>query len=270
MTILAIPTATELMAKIKPLLITANCINSNKPMIQSQEMNGSVYIYKLPVIPAVYVYTSSASIDCDGQACPECKNDPTNQGQTSFEQSDGKYLAPCLLPWYVLPETPNPIFDYAKSGIAGGQLGIVIYNGKMSYGVFGDERGRDSGNSAGKAIGEVSYKMATNLGISPDPANGGVSSGVTYIVFTTSANVVKPIESVPAAKTLGDSSLMSLWAQLNNSPVPPPIPPPTPDPTGKKFKVTKNRHDITVTKVSHGGHTATDTCKTVCDMLNTL
>jgi hypothetical protein len=32
-------------------------------------------------------------------------------------------------------------------------------------------------------IGEASYATAVALGINPDPGRGGVSSGVTYIIF---------------------------------------------------------------------------------------
>lgn len=200
---------------IRPHLIPANMINPASPMLRSQNMDGAVYIYKLPVFPSVYVYTSSASIDCDGQYCPDCYNDPTNQGETSFPQSDGAWLKPCVLPWYVLPEIPNPIFDYANLNIHGGQLGIVINGTKLSYGVFGDERGRDDGNSAGKAIGECSYAMAVNLGIDPDPANGGADGGIVYIVFTTIANVVQPIESLLAALVMGDREILELYNALN-------------------------------------------------------
>ena len=86
----------------------------------------------------LYAYIANGS--CDGQACVACQTDPTNQSVTSFQQSDGQELAPCLLPWYVLPETPNPVFDYANRNIAGGQLGLVVYGNSMSFGVFGDER----------------------------------------------------------------------------------------------------------------------------------
>jgi beta-glucanase (GH16 family) len=219
----ATPTTANILTSIKPFLVPANMINPNDPMVQSQDMNGQVYIYKLPTNPVVYVYTSSAAVDCDGQVTTECALDPTNLGDTSFHQSDGRPLNPATLPWYVLPETPNPIFDYAKSNIAGGQLGLVLYNGKMEYGVFGDERGRDVGNSAGKAIGEVSYAMAKDLGINPNPANGGVSSGVTYIVFTGPGNVVNPIEDHNKAVTMGTEALSALLAQISPTPVPTPV-----------------------------------------------
>lgn len=218
-------TSEMLMSRIQTFLTASNIINPTLPLIQSQNMDGAVYIYKLPVNPPVYVFTSSAAIDCDGQPCTPCGTDPTNLGDTSFHQSNGQPLAPCILPWYVLPETPNPIFDYANLDIHGGQLGIIISGSKMSYGIFGDERGRDVGNSEGKAIGEVSYAMAVNLGINPDPANGGVSSGVTYIIFTSLLNVVYPIEDISIANLVGNREIQKLYDELETTPPPIPVVP---------------------------------------------
>jgi hypothetical protein len=58
----------------------------------------------------------------------------------------------------------------------------------------------DTGPTA--IIGEASYATANDLGINPDPSNGGTDSGVTYIVFQGSQRV-SPIESHSAAITLG-------------------------------------------------------------------
>jgi hypothetical protein len=204
----------SVMKKIKPYMVPEYAINLNRPMLQSQEMNGKVYIYKLPTTPVVYVFTSSAAVDCDGQGANVCETDPTHLSETSFKQSDGKPLAPAILPWYVLPETPNPIFDYAQRDIFGGQVGAVIYGDNIDYGVFGDERGRDQGNSAGLAIGEVSYAMAELLGIPSKPSVGGVGSGVTYIVFTTKGNVVTQIENHTKAETMGENALDLLLSQI--------------------------------------------------------
>ena len=219
-------TPAQIMTSIQPYMIPSNAINPSSPMKQSQDMRGQVYIYELPTNPVVYVYTSSGAIDCDGQATLKCTGttDPLYQGQTSFTQSDGKPLNAELLPWYVLPETPNPIFDYANRNIHSGEAGAVLYNGKMEYGVFGDERGRDEGNNEGLAIGEVSYAMASSLGIDPDPKNGGVESGITYIVFTTEANVVEPIESHAAAEVKGQSALETMISQLGAVETPSVIP----------------------------------------------
>ena len=211
--------AATIMDAVRPYMTSQYALDASCPMIRSQEMDGHVCIYRLPTNPVIYAYTSSAAIDCDGQYDSKCDNDPTNLGETSFTQSDGKALKPAILPWYVLPETPNPYFDYAKRNISGGQLGLVIYGNKMEYGVFGDERGRDVGNSAGKAIGEVSYAMAVALGIDPDPADGGVSGGVTYLVFTQNYNRVSPIENHLAAETKGEDAVELMLSQLgSNSP----------------------------------------------------
>ncbi len=53
-------------------------------------------------------------------------------------------------------------------------------------------------------IGEASYAMASSLGIDPNPASGGVDTGVTYIVFTGQGAVVIPIEDHASAVTLGN------------------------------------------------------------------
>jgi len=231
-------TPAQVLSTIQPYMKSAYAINPTSPMKQSQDMLGQVYIYKLPTNPVVYVFTSSGAIDCDGQATIHCTGttDPLYQGQTSFTQSDGKPLNAELLPWYVLPETPNPIFDYATRNIYGGEAGVVLYNGRMEFGVFGDERGRDGGNSAGLAIGEISYAMASALGIDPDPAYGGIESGVIYIVFTTKDNVVVPIESHTAADTKGQSAVDKMMTQLNPTVTPTPTPTPTPAPITNLLK----------------------------------
>jgi hypothetical protein len=219
-TILSVPmtvsaaTDTQIMNTVSKYMTPQYAINPTKPMVNEQTNAANIYIYKLPTNPVAYVFTSSAAIDCDGQASYLCNNDPTNLGQTSFTQTNGKPLAPATLPWYVLPETPNPIFDYANLGIQGGQAGLVLYDNKMEYGVFGDERGRDVGNSAGTTIGEVSYAMAVSLGIPSNPDTGGVDNGVTYILFTSKENVVSPIESHSAADTIGTSALNIMMSQL--------------------------------------------------------
>ncbi|MCE8426190.1 MAG: glycoside hydrolase family 75 protein [Candidatus Methanoperedens sp.] len=235
----AMYTPQQVMNTVSKYMTPQYAINPTNPMRNEQTNTLNIYIYRLPTNPVTYVFTSAAAIDCDGQGSSLCKSDPTNNGQTSFTQSNGKPLAPATLPWYVIPETPNPIFDYAKLGIQGGQAGLVLYNGNMEYGVFGDERGRDAGNSAGKDIGEVSYAMAVSLGIPPDPDTGGVDNGVTYIIFTTEANVVTPIESHIIADTKGESALTMMMSQLESTIEP--IPPVTPTPTSTPINIRDSR-----------------------------
>jgi hypothetical protein len=203
------PTPAELLAKIQPLLVPANRINPNTPLKTSYG-TGTIYVYKLPgTNPPVLVVQTSGAVDCDGQTTTKCNihTDPAYQNDTSFHQSDGKPLNAATLPFYVLPVV-GPYFDYTKNGIQGGQLGAIIYNNNMNYGVFGDE---DANN---RHIGEVSYAMAASIGIDPDPSTGGIESGVTFIIFTGSGYVVSPIESRLQAVTMGDTALAILWSQL--------------------------------------------------------
>lgn len=57
-----------------------------------------------------------------------------------------------------------------------GSLGMVLYNGKMCGAIVADV------GPHGK-YGEGSVYLANYLGIDPSPKRGGVSSGVTWIVF---------------------------------------------------------------------------------------
>ena len=67
----------------------------------------------------------------------------------------------------------------------------------------------DAGPSG--VIGELSQAAAAKLGIPTSPINGGVASGVTYIVFT-GANYVDPIENLTTADTVGKNLAAKLIA----------------------------------------------------------
>jgi hypothetical protein len=153
-----------------------------------------------------FFWNAGMDIDCDGQPTAECNSstDPSFDSQTSFTQSDGSALISAKLSYYVIP-LPSFRFSYRNSGIHPGAVGIVIVNGNLRYGVFGDEGAADE-------IGGASYAMAKGLGVDPSPTTGGVSSGVTYIVFTGSGAVCNPIESHNAAVTLGEALTTTLLA----------------------------------------------------------
>ena len=208
--------ASQILAAIQPYLTEENKINPGRPM-QTSYVAGQIYIYQLRTNPSVIVYTTSAAVDCDGQPASQCATDPTNQSDTSCQQSNGMPLDPVGLPWYVIPETPNPYFNYPDYDISCGQVGLVIYGNNMQYGVFGDERGRDVGNSQGQMIGEVSYAMADSLGINPDPDVGGIESGVTYIIFTGGSNVADLIEDPGVSVSIGTDALNTMLSQLGGS-----------------------------------------------------
>jgi hypothetical protein len=69
-------------------------------------------------------------------------------------------------------------------------------------------------------IGQASYAMAASFdgadaGINPDPANGGVQDGVTYVVFKVfngTRNVVDALEDTDQAKVLGAEAVNRLIA----------------------------------------------------------
>lgn len=140
-------------------------------------------------------WKADLDIDCDGQVTARCnrKTDPWFHGDTAFHQSDGKPLNAEKLPYIVVP-APSGTWDHSASGIRGGGVVAVVHRDRVEYAVVGD-----TGPTG--LVGEASYAAARSLGIDPDPARGGVPSGVTYILFKDSR--VTPIESRSAAVKLG-------------------------------------------------------------------
>ena len=184
------------------LALTASCTAASTSKLATDEgEKGTVDICKLK---GAFFWKADMDIDCDGQETAECNKtaDPWFQNQTAFPQSNGKPLIASVLPYIVLPLADSR-FSYKTAGILPGALAIVIYQGKLNYGVFGDL-------CAKGMIGEASYAMAASLGIDPDPATGGADSGVTYFVFTGAGAVVKPIEDHQAAVKLGQSLVQQL------------------------------------------------------------
>jgi hypothetical protein len=141
-------------------------------------------------------WKADMDIDCDGRRTAKCneRTDPWFHPDTAFHQSDGRPLRSDALPYVVVPGASD-IWNHARAGVKGGGVVAVIHDGKVQYAVVGD-------TGSTKIIGEASYATAQALGIDPDPATGGVGSGVTYILFRNSQ--VSPIESHKAAVTEGD------------------------------------------------------------------
>jgi hypothetical protein len=126
---------------------------------------------------SVFFWNAGMSIDCDGRTTANCnaRADSAYQSQTLCLGSDGRFLAADETQYFVIP-LPSSRFDYRSAGIRPGNVGAIVYDNKVVYGVFADV-GPES------RIGEASYATAVALGIDPDPGRGGVGSGVTYIVF---------------------------------------------------------------------------------------
>ncbi|WP_158881007.1 peptidoglycan-binding protein [Amycolatopsis anabasis] len=123
-------------------------------------------------------WRSGMTVDCDGQRTEKCNasTDPSWQNQTAWSQSDGKPLNAEKLPYIVVPGISST-WSCSRSGITGGTVAAVVYQGRVAYAVVGDVGPND-------AIGEGSYALAKALGINPDPRSGGVSGKVVdYIVF---------------------------------------------------------------------------------------
>ncbi|MYT95831.1 MULTISPECIES: glycoside hydrolase family 75 protein [unclassified Streptomyces] len=141
-------------------------------------------------------WKADMDIDCDGRRTKVCnkKTDPYFQPQTAFTSSRGKPLDSAALPFVVVP-APSRTWDYRKSGLTGGSVVAVIYEGRVRYAVIGDT------GPAG-IIGEGSYAMAEELSIDPHPTTGGAASGVTYIAFKDSR--ISPIESRAKAESRGE------------------------------------------------------------------
>ncbi len=184
------------------LQLTSHCsVASNGKYAEKSGAAPTVDVCRLN---GAYFWKSGMQIDCDGQRTNECNPStaPNFTPQTSFTQSNNQPLVSAQLSFYVIP-LPSSRFNYKTAGIRGGAVGIVIVNGVMRYGVFGDEGVAD-------VIGSASYAMASHLGVNPSPTTGGVDSGVTYIVFTGGGAVASPIEDHSAANALGATLVATL------------------------------------------------------------
>jgi len=183
------PTAAQLLAK------TTTCNQASVGKYATDE--GASSTVPICRLNGAFFWKADMDIDCDGKITSTCNinTDPDFQNQTSAETSTGTPMDAALTPYFVIP-LPSSRFDYTKNNIVLGQVDAVIFNGKVVYGVFADE-------GPNNIIGEASNAMAKALGIPADPSNGGVDSGVTYMVFTGSAGVVSPIEDHTKATSVG-------------------------------------------------------------------
>jgi hypothetical protein len=159
-------------------------------------LNGAVFFH------------ADMDVDCDGKSTTTCNSstDPDFQNDTSGHTSTGAPLDAAALPFIVVPGVSSR-WSYTASGIAMGSVAAVLYNGNLTYGIVGDV-------GPTSIIGEASVGMAKSLGINPSPTVGGVSSGVTYIIFTGTSARVSKNEDHQEAVTLG-SQLAQTLVQTN-------------------------------------------------------
>ncbi|WP_214316777.1 CBM35 domain-containing protein [Nonomuraea sediminis] len=195
------PTADQLLAKVT----TCSQISNGKYKTDSDVSTATVPVCNKT--GAVF-WKADMDIDCDGIRTTQC-NEQTDccfQPDTFCHTTTDSPLNAAQLPYVVVPSTSS-IWNYTTKGIGCGTVVAVIYNGQVEYAVMGD-----TGPSG--IIGEASYKTAADLGINPDPSNGGTDTGVTYIVFTGSGTKVSTIENHSQAVSLGQSLAQQF---LNNN-----------------------------------------------------
>jgi Fungal chitosanase of glycosyl hydrolase group 75/Carbohydrate binding module (family 35)/Carbohydrate binding module (family 6) len=184
------PTAAQLLSKV------TSCTQISNGKYKTDSDVSSATIPVCQKTGAVF-WQADMDIDCDGVRTTQC-NETTDccfQPDTFCHSSTDSPLNAAGLPYVVVP-SPSSIWDYRNYSIGCGTVVAVIYNNQVEYAVVGD-------TGPTNIIGEASYKTASDLGINPDPSNGGTDSGVTYIVFQGSQRV-SPIESHSAAVTLGE------------------------------------------------------------------
>lgn len=146
-------------------------------------------------------WRADGDIDCDGGRTSPCTEDPWYQASTSSKDSTGRFVDSANVPHFVVPMSGSG-FDPKSHGIrtswnAYGSAGAIIYDGKLLFAPYADAGPRH-------VVGELSAAAAEELGIPNHPVSGGVSGGVTYIIFTGDNTYVSPIESRSAAETLGE------------------------------------------------------------------
>ncbi|MER6160674.1 glycoside hydrolase family 75 protein [Streptomyces sp. NPDC001868] len=189
-------TAAALLAKAR------GCVRVSEGLYRSDA--GTPAVIPVCGVDGAVFWKADMDIDCDGRPGPRCNRDtdPWFQPATSFLQSDGRYLSSETLPFIVVP-VASRTWDYRVHGIKGGSVAAVVHGDRVEYAVVGDTGPKN-------IIGEASYATAEALGIRPDPRNGGVASGVTYIVFEDSK--VTPIEDHEAAVEQGEE-LARRWVE---------------------------------------------------------
>jgi hypothetical protein len=191
-------TADAILAKL------ATCTNKLSSAPYAKDVGGTSNIDVCGLTNAVF-FKADMDIDCDGKSSAVCNSstDSSYQNQTAATDSKGGALDAAVLPFIVVPGVSSR-WSYKTSGIAMGTVGAVIYNGKIEYGIVGDV-------GPTSILGEASYAMAKSLGINPNPSTGGVSTGVTYVIFPNSS--VSKKEDHALAVAVGKQRAAQLLAE---------------------------------------------------------
>jgi Fungal chitosanase of glycosyl hydrolase group 75 len=152
---------------------------------------------------AVY-WQSGLEVLCDGVMTTTCNinTDPQYQSTTLAKDSSGNSLDAAAVP-YIEMSAPTSRFDYTTVGLQMGSVAAVIRQTQITFAVVGTEGIAD-------VIGDASYATAKELGMNPDPVEGGEPSGITYFAFTGPSNVLTKNEDHAEAVRLGQAAAAAL------------------------------------------------------------
>ncbi|KAJ5959369.1 uncharacterized protein N7479_006519 [Penicillium vulpinum] len=158
---------------------------------------------------AAFVWIADMDVDCDGIDY-KCTGNPDGQAQTNFGA-----LAAYEVPFIVIPDKFGTTYE---SVLPGNNIGAVICDGKMFYGIYGDSDG-----DSPQVIGEASWLMARTCFPNDDlNGNSGHSDvDVTYILFTgdeavlpSSALTKNYITNFTTLRSMGDKLMTALAKNL--------------------------------------------------------
>src|SRR5205814_8691455 len=161
--------------------------------------------------------------------------DPDHQGQTTFQDSNGKSLGAHHVPFYVLGDdcferkSPCPHFFFKEHNIKGRQFALMFFKGKCIGSIFGDtQTGNDqtTSDNDSRELGEASVKAAQLLGIPSSGTTGGVDNGVTVVMFSGPSWDVNGTNANLNANT--QARVQEALDSLGPSTAGPPPPPPPP------------------------------------------
>jgi hypothetical protein len=220
-------TAAQVLAGVQANMTTAKKVNS-KPHINTMTRAQNVNVYQ--VATGVYAYSSGMAIDTDGS---DSDPDPDHQGETTWQDSNGKALGAHHVPFYVLGDdcwdrtSPCPHFFYKERSMTGRQFALMFYNGKVIGSIFGDTQtanNQTTSDNDSRELGEASVKAAQLLGIPSSGTTGGVDNGVTVVMFSGSSWVVNGTNANLNDNTqaLVQKALDSLGASMGTPPTNPP------------------------------------------------
>ncbi|KAJ7202067.1 fungal chitosanase of glycosyl hydrolase group 75-domain-containing protein [Mycena pura] len=152
---------------------------------------------------SAFHFIADMDVDCDGPKA-NCKGNTDGQPDTSFGALDATRV-----PYFVLPER---FTKDNKDILMDNALGAIICDGKMFYGIYGDQDA-----DSPQVIGEASILIAqTCFGASIDGGNGHPQNDVAYVVFGTKvpSGIQKTSIDISALKALGDAQAKLLQKAL--------------------------------------------------------